>query len=1036
MAVDAGTIFSEVRIHLDKLKGDIAAVEATLDKFGKTNQAEAAKTQKSWKDSFGEINLAGVAAFAGLALAVKASVDTFAQFEQSLANVRSVARATPEEFKRIEEAALAAGETTRFTASQAAEAMYSLASAGFDAAQTVDGLNGVLLLAGSTQSDLAFTSETLASAISQFNLEASDAERVANVFTAAINASQATMGKLAVSMRYVGPVAAVMNKSLEETTGVLSILFNKGFEASQAGTALRSTLADLSNASSPAVAKLRELGVSFDEVNPQTNSFADIVDVLNKKVDIATFGMQIFGERAGPAMVALVGEGRAEIEKYTAAVTGTNAAAEAYATQNDTLSGSIDLLKSAVESAQIKFVKEFTPAMRGVIDAVAGVVAWIANLPGPLKILFGVILAGIPAVIGLVTAWNLLSKVLAGAGGPIAIVVTAIALVIAGIAALVDAFDTLGNSRENLEKSTATLRDTVKEMREVDDQLTSSTIKLTAAEKSLLEQRADLLKQNMAFQIQTQTKAINQAADAMVDLNIKIRAQEDLYNSLATTGTATRDMYQAAFGAAATFGGALQDQGTRILPKLEEELLANKQAMVEQNAVVNDGTVAIAEAIEQGYLQIAQVKAADPILAGRVERLIQERKETSALTAEQKKAADEAEAKRLSDEADLAAAQKRYNLAIERARTLVENEKSELAKLREAEAELSSFRGNNAVDEATRREALLILNEKITDAINKQNKVAVEATEEYNQKLAELEGRTRDKIALEQEAARRAIEASTADIASKEKALASVDAYYDKLRETTAQDEFKANMDSMWKSAVDGGISTLGALQGLFSAMTEARVAELDRQLLAELEAAGVAEDTAVEKAQKELDTAITSGDAEVIADKQKLLKKAQIEQDYERKKAQVAYQGQSVIWGLTLAQAIAEGARAIVQATASAPWPFNIPAIAFATAITGIQLATIAASKPQKPAFQTGGIVIGPPGVDAVDAKLTAGEIVMNKDQQARLMALLNGTAQLQAPATQGGSGRLSLTINVDGQKLAEAIAPYYNNGVTEINI
>ena len=170
MAVDAGTIYSEVRIALDKLKQDIGQVEAQFNKFSKQNATTANATEKKWTDSFKKINLQGVAAVAALTLAVKQAISTFANFEQSMANVQSVARSTPEEFRELEAAAIEAGESTRFTASQAADAMYYLASAGLEGKEVMDALNGTLQLAGATQSDLAFTARALTATKSQNNL--------------------------------------------------------------------------------------------------------------------------------------------------------------------------------------------------------------------------------------------------------------------------------------------------------------------------------------------------------------------------------------------------------------------------------------------------------------------------------------------------------------------------------------------------------------------------------------------------------------------------------------------------------------------------------------------------------------------------------------------------------------------------------------------------------------------------------------------------------------------------------------------------
>ena len=127
-----------------------------------------------------------------------------------------------------------------FSASDAADAMYYMASAGYKVDQMSDSLAHVLNLASATQNDLEFTTNTVVAVLSQFGLEANSAERVTNVFASAIGNSQAQLEKLGTSMGYVGPVANSLGWSLEETTAALSVLYNAGYDGTTAGTALES----------------------------------------------------------------------------------------------------------------------------------------------------------------------------------------------------------------------------------------------------------------------------------------------------------------------------------------------------------------------------------------------------------------------------------------------------------------------------------------------------------------------------------------------------------------------------------------------------------------------------------------------------------------------------------------------------------------------------------------------------------------------------------------------------------------------------
>lgn len=1041
MSVNAGTIYSEVRIQLDKLKQDIAATEASFNKFATFNKTQSTAVQSKWTKSFKDINLAGVAAFAGLALAIKNTVKTFAKFEQSLANVRSVAKATPEEFARIEKAALEAGETTRFKASQAADAMYYLASAGFDANQSIDALNGVLMLAGSTQSDLAMTSETVASAISQFGLEAKDAERVANVFTAAITNSQATMDKLATSLRYVGPVASSMNKSIEDTAGLLQILYNNGFNASQAGTALRFALANLSDEQGPVIAKLKELGVSFDEVNPATHTFGEIIGVLNERVNDGGEIMSIFGQRAGPAMIKLIQAGRSEVEKYTEAVTGTNAAAEAYAIQNDTLQGSIDLLSSAVEAAQIKFVKEFTPALRGIIDILTQVIHAISNAPKSVKFFIGILAAGIPIILGVATAVKLLGSAFSTLGGPVGIALGAIAALAGVVAAISEAADTQGQ----LKTATDELVKSQEELKRINEELETSTKNLTEAEKTQLKIRKEQAEAVNAANIYKMVSALEAEQNALKNLREGQKNNLELQKAIKEVEEGTRKeiltsepIWSRVFGLR---GSGIQ-QGALYAVQLAEAqrmvsegIIETDKNLKEHNKTYDDTIARIAELVMADETLFQAIQKQNGNLAQQIKYRIgviqrtKEQTEADAKAAEEKRKAEEAE------KARLAALVAQYNKRMDLVRQVNEAERTEVSKLREKLKELEGFRGRTYKDERARQMAVLALRKNIAEAEKKaaaekekQDSKANEILDDYTKKIEELTATQEELIELEHQRAIAAIEASGASKEAMEAAKKAVDEYYAKLADKQAQDELVRNMNTMASSILDGFASLPGAMSQLYAAMTDARINELNRQLEAELEAAGLAEETEVERLKRELAEAQAAGDMTLAAEKEKELQKAQINEKYERKIAQTRYQGEIAQWNMTWLNAAAEAARSIVQAVASAPWPFNLPAIGFATALTGLQLGIIGQSKPQPPAYQGGGvagIVVGPEGTDRVNARLTAGEMVINRDQQTRLFNAIND-------GNIGGLPPMYFTIPlmVDGMKLAEVVFAYKDGG------
>jgi len=350
-----------------------------------TNLMSGLKTASSGMNNFASkigsigktMTVAGAAITAGFAMAIK----TASGFEQSMANTASVAGATSEELQRMSDAAREMGKQSIYSASQAADAMYYLGSAGLEADQIIGALSGTMTLAAATQSDLAFTSEAITATLAQYNLEAEEASRVSNVFAAAISGSQATMEKLKNSMSYVGPMAKSMGISLEETTGILMNLYNAGLDGSKAGTSLRMAFAKLLDPTEKATTALDHLEVSITDSSGEMRPFKDIIDDLGIAGMSASDAMDIFGQRAGPALMALVAQGEGAIEKMTKKVTGTNKAAEMAAIQMATFKGAVTVLKSAFEELQIIIANHIMPTInvmvKGITKAINAVSAWM-----------------------------------------------------------------------------------------------------------------------------------------------------------------------------------------------------------------------------------------------------------------------------------------------------------------------------------------------------------------------------------------------------------------------------------------------------------------------------------------------------------------------------------------------------------------------------------------------------------------------------------------------------------------------------------
>ena len=401
-----GKMTEAMKIRLDEIEKNKSAVLKSIDDLNKQIREKSNPMKEVIGLQIESAIMQPMKAFAA------ASVDTFTQFQQSMQNTFSVMGASANDMQLLEETAKKMGETTRFSASQASQALYSLGSAGQSASEAVNSLQGVLRLAGATGSELAYTSETIASTLSQFNLEASKASHIADVYAKAISKSQANMTKLSYSMKYVGPVASGLGISLETTTAALMKLYNTGYGGEQAGTYLKQAFQKLASGTEELKNKLQELGLSYGDVNPQTRNFADIIDTLKEKNIGVTESIAIFGETAGGAMAKLIEEGGDAISTMEGLLKASEgAASEMQEIQNASFANTKAELMSAMEAVQITTGSILEPALNVLAKGFTEVLKSVNGLPIGMQTFITTMLSASTAIVPFLTMPALITKI-------------------------------------------------------------------------------------------------------------------------------------------------------------------------------------------------------------------------------------------------------------------------------------------------------------------------------------------------------------------------------------------------------------------------------------------------------------------------------------------------------------------------------------------------------------------------------------------------------------------------------------------------
>lgn len=285
---------------------------------------------------------------AGLAV-FKQAAAAIGEFDHNMQGVLAVTRSTTEQMELLKQQAREVGSTTQVSGADAALGMKLLGQAGFNTAQIMATIPGMLDLAVAGEISIADAADIASSALAGFRLKASEAGRVADVLAVAAGESNTSVFMMGDAMKYVASIGAGMNKSIEEVSAAIGVLSNAGLQGSMAGTGLRQVLSSLASPTKEAADILRAYGIKISEVNPEINDLATIFDRLHAAGISASDALVIAGDRGGNALTALVNKTE-DFHKLNLSLNNVEGRAKEMAqVMGDDLPGDMKRLKGAVD---------------------------------------------------------------------------------------------------------------------------------------------------------------------------------------------------------------------------------------------------------------------------------------------------------------------------------------------------------------------------------------------------------------------------------------------------------------------------------------------------------------------------------------------------------------------------------------------------------------------------------------------------------------------------------------------------------------
>lgn len=397
---------SEYRANLQRLQGEMQRTQAAMQQM---NAARAARASASTRLSDAKAGMMDTVSTAAMfAAPLIGAVETAANFEAAMSKVQAITRSNSSEMQALTENARMLGETTQFSATQAADAMSYLGMAGWNANQIIAGMPGLLALAAAGGTDLARTADIVSDDLTAFGLSADQAGHMADVFAVTVTRTNTNVEMLGETMKYAAPVAKAFGASMEETAALAGLMANSGIKASQAGTALRSGFLRLAGPPKQATKAMEELGMSMSDITTQQQEtkaaleslgismsdttgprkmsailteLRDKTADLGKEEKLATLKM-IFGTEAATGWLAVMDAGPEAFNDLVDQMENCDGEAQKMAeTMMNNAKGAMIQLESAMEGLGISigniFLPALTAALKGMSSMAAAASSWV-----------------------------------------------------------------------------------------------------------------------------------------------------------------------------------------------------------------------------------------------------------------------------------------------------------------------------------------------------------------------------------------------------------------------------------------------------------------------------------------------------------------------------------------------------------------------------------------------------------------------------------------------------------------------------------
>ena len=482
----------ETENELKRLTTEANNSHTVLEKMGVLGE-----TLQSAGDKISGVGQKLLPVTAGVTALGTIAVKTGADFDSAMSKVAAVSGATGSEMDALREKAREIGSKTKFSASEAAEAMNYMAMAGWKTNDMLSGIEGIMNLAAASGEDLASTSDIVTDALTAFGLSASDSGHFADILAAASSNANTNVSMMGETFKYAAPVLGSLGYSAEDSAIAIGLMANAGIKSSQAGTALRSAITNLAKPTGTVASAMEQYGISLTDSSGKMYSLRELMEQLRQKLgglseaEQAQAAASLFGKEAMSGMLAIINGSPADFEKLSNAIDTCSDTVDGYngttekmaAVMQDNLAGQVTILKSQLEELAISFSDILMPTIRSIVSRIQELVdklnqldpqtketiakiALVTAALGPMLVVLGKTISSVGTVFSAVSKLPaLFSAVQGGIGaitGALGVSLGSLLAIIAAVAALVAAFVHLWKTNDEFKSNIIAIWEQIK----------------------------------------------------------------------------------------------------------------------------------------------------------------------------------------------------------------------------------------------------------------------------------------------------------------------------------------------------------------------------------------------------------------------------------------------------------------------------------------------------------------------------------------------------------------------------------------------